>query len=150
MEEDAGPRVAAVTASSTNRVELRITGAITATLRGAGGSCRPFLNGQGAAYSASAGEVGARPALTLTVLVTNEQEWSQPTVLLQRTDTGASYAWRRQPGSGTIRPARDLGRLELDATLHNVVGKETVRVQGYIQCPTRGPEHRPDLDAGAP
>src|SRR5687767_12518386 len=73
---------------SPNEVDLTFTGAINATLKGKGGICE---KGLGANYGVRSAEFGVSPDFEMTILVTSEDEWADPKVILNVRDPRASY-----------------------------------------------------------
>lgn len=120
-------------------VELELSGALTGTFRGAAAACSRFETegAPGASVKVMSRDLGADQDWDLTFLVTSEEEWETPAVILNvRGATRASYTYPKQePAGESVSVARDLTGAAIDLTLKELVGKAKVRVKGTIRCP---------------
>lgn len=126
----ARPERAAVSQGS---AALKLTGAITKDLDGQIVTCgftRLKGRDQGRTWGIRSEE------LDFQVIATTDEELASPAAILNvRQPARASYAFKRK--AGTVSGAKDGTVTELDADLHNVVGKEVVHVKGTMTCPPR-------------
>lgn len=138
-----GPEPAASAAAEVKpalgEVELELSGALTGTLRGAGAACSRFeIEGTSSAtIKVMSRDLGAEQDWDLTLMVTTEEEWETPAVILNvRGATRASYTYaKKEPAGESVSVARDLTGATIDLTLKELVGKRTVKVKGTIRCP---------------
>lgn len=145
--EAPGPEPAAPAAAEARpalgEVELELSGALTGTLRGAGAACSRFeIEGTpSATIKVMSRDLGAEQDWDLTLMVTTEEEWETPAVILNvRGATRASYTYaKKEPAGESVSVARDLTGATtgatIDLTLKELVGKRTVKVKGAIRCP---------------
>jgi hypothetical protein len=133
------PAAAAEVEPALGEVELELGGALTGTLRGAGAACSRFeIEGTSSAtIKVMSRDLGAEQDWDLTLMVTTEEEWETPAVILNvRGATRASYTYaRKEPAGESVSVARDLTGATIDLTLKELVGKRTVKVKGTIRCP---------------
>lgn len=130
----AAPAPKASPAASPNEVDLTFSGGLTATLKGKAGLC---ARGLGANFQVRSEELGVAPAFSFNILVTSEDEWTNPAITLNVTEPRGNWARNRQspPAGESIDLARDHTSATMDTTLRPVAGGEPVRVQGSIRCP---------------
>jgi hypothetical protein len=108
-----------------------VTGDVTATLKGAAGTCGGVSGG--ASFTVRSEELGVTPSFELAVVILGEKDWATPpTVLNVKEPAKASYAWNKT--TGTVVAQRDRSRVDIDAELKNVGGSGTVKVVGSIVC----------------
>jgi hypothetical protein len=120
-------------------VDLELSGAVTGTFRGPGATCSRFeIEGTpSATIKVMSRDLGAAQDWDLTFMVTTEDEWETPAVILNaRGATRASYTYGKQePAGESVSVARDLTGATIDLSLKELVGKRKVRVKGTIRCP---------------
>lgn len=122
------PPAAVDQAESRNEYDLTFTGGLEKRLQGKGGVCAPGL---GASFRVQADGVD------FTILVTSEEEWTNPAILLNVLEPKGHWGRNRQkpPAGETIELARDHTSATVDTTLRAVTGGEPVKVKGTIRCP---------------
>lgn len=132
--EKTAPAPKARPAESPNEVDLTLSGGVTATLKGKGGSCS---KGLGANFEVRSDELGVTPSFALNILVTSEDEWDNPAITLNVSEPRGSWARdRRTPPAGeSLELARDHTGATVDTTLRPIAGGEPVKVKGSIRCP---------------
>jgi hypothetical protein len=120
-------------------VEVELTGDLAGTFRGAGATCSQFeIEGApSATIKVMSRDLGSDQDWDLTFMVTSEEEWETPAVILNvRGATRASYTYAKQePAGESVSVARDLTGATIDLTLKELVGKRKVKVKGTIRCP---------------
>ena len=120
-------------------VELELSGDLTGTFRGAGATCSRFeIEGApSATIKVMARDLGSERDWDLTFMVTSEEEWETPAVILNvRGATRTSYTYaRKEPAGESVSVARDLTGATIDLSLKELVGKRKVKVKGTIRCP---------------
>jgi hypothetical protein len=120
-------------------VELELSGALTGTFRGAGATCSRFeIEGTpSATIKVMSRDLGSDQDWDLTFMVTSEEEWETPAVILNvRGATRTSYTYaRKEPAGESVSVARDLTGATIDLTLKELVGKRKVKLKGTIRCP---------------
>lgn len=124
----------AAPASSPNEVDLVLEGGLEATLKGKGGLC---AKGLGANFEVRSEEFGVSPSFKLNILVTSEDEWQNPSIVLNATEPRGNWGRDRNtpPAGEKLDLARDHTHAIIDTTLRPVVGGEPVKVRGSIRCP---------------
>lgn len=120
--------------SSPNEVDLVLEGGLTATLKGKGGLC---AKGLGANFEVRSEEFGVTPSFKLNILVTSEDEWQNPSIILNATEPRGNWARDRRtaPAGEKLDLAREHTHAIIDTTLRPVVSGEPVKVRGSIRCP---------------
>ncbi|MBX3221777.1 MAG: hypothetical protein KF795_14770 [Labilithrix sp.] len=116
---------------SKNEVDLTFTGDITATLKGKAGTCGGVPGG--ASFQVRSADLGVDPAFELAVVILEEEDWPQPTTVLNVTSGDkASYTWSKT--AGTVVAQRDRSRVDFDVELGKVAAAGKVTVKGSIVC----------------
>lgn len=112
-------------------VDLAFTGALTRDVHGPVATCGYTDRGDGKIEGGT--WKLATDDFELAILATSDAELAAPSVILNvREPERVSYALR---GSDGIKLAADRTVADLDLTLKNIVGSDTVQVKGTITCP---------------
>ena len=120
-------------APSQGSASLKLTGAITKDLDGPIVTCgftRVKGREQGRTWGIRSDE------LDFQVMATTDEELAAPAAILNvRKPTAAHYVFKRK--AGEVSGSSDGTVTEIDADLHQIVGKEVVHVKGSMTCPPR-------------
>lgn len=121
------------------QVDLSFEGALTARLAGSAGRCSVMSGAvEGASFQVRSSELGVAPDFELTILVTSEEEWASPSIVLNvKGPERASYARNtmKPRAEDKIALARDVTSAEIDVELKQVAGAGAVKIVGSIRCP---------------
>jgi len=120
--------------ASPNQVDLVFEGGVDAKLQGQGGTC---AEGLGASFRVRSEELGVTPAFELSILVTSEEEWTNPAIVLDVAEPRGNWGRNKDkpPAGETIDLARDRTQATIDTVLQPIGGGEPVKVKGTIKCP---------------
>lgn len=112
---------------------LKLTGAVTKDLEGPIVTCGfTHLKGrdQGRTWGIRSQE------LDFQIIASTDEELLSPAAILNvRKPARAHYVFKRK--AGKVTGTKDGTLTEIDADLHNLMGKETVHVKGTMTCPPR-------------
>jgi hypothetical protein len=124
-------------AKPTAQIDLTLSGAVVATIKGTGGTC--VCDADHAGYTLRSQDFNVQPSFSLTVLVTSPAEWMNPGIILnvsapQRGSFGRNLTKHRAEDKLSV--AKDCSGVTLDDVLLRgmMQTKGDVTIKGTIHC----------------